>query len=175
MCVSNQKMLQYSVDKTKSKMEINSANNALKLRVSKINMKFAFDYKVWSDPEWVKEDGKGIISIADSDIDLQLMLTSKNGVLRVDFSEVKIYMQEYNVTLDGNSDFSTVIELMLRNFKKFIQKEVTQMVAWRIAKSTEDHLNHLLSKGGEIIDFSHDRKIKNYWNATLLEDPVFHP
>jgi len=120
MCVSNQKMLSYSVDKSRSKMEINSANNALKLRVSGVNMHFVLDYKVWSEPELIEEEGKGTFSISESDLDLQLMLTSKNGVLKVDFSEVKISMEEYNVTLDGTSDFSTVIELMLRNFKKFI-------------------------------------------------------
>lgn len=74
-------MRSYSVDKKASKLEINSANNALKLRVSGINMDFALDYKVWSEPEWFADEGSGSFQIRDSDIDLQLHLSSKNGCL----------------------------------------------------------------------------------------------
>ena len=72
MCMSNQKMLKYNVDKSRSKLEINSSENALKLRVTGIEMDFAFDYNVWSDPEWIKEDGKGSLKIADTDIVLNI-------------------------------------------------------------------------------------------------------
>ena len=74
-------MKSYSVDKATSKLEINSANNALKLRVSKINMDFSLDYKISSEPELIADEGTGSFQIGDSDIDLMLHLSSKNGVL----------------------------------------------------------------------------------------------
>lgn len=62
---------------------------------------------------------------------------------------------------------------MLRNFKKFIQKELTNMLAWRLAKSTEESLNQILATGGDIIDFSQMGSTNNIWNATLIDTPIF--
>lgn len=45
------------------------------------------------------------------------------------------------MNLDGGSDVSRAIEIILRNFKKFIQKEVSNMLAWRLAKTVEESLN----------------------------------
>ena len=50
-------------------------------------------------------------------------------------------MREYNVKLDGSSDMSRTVEIMLKNFKNFIQKEIVNVVAWRLAKSVEESLN----------------------------------
>ncbi len=60
------------------------------------------------------------MKVANCDIDSQLSLTRKDGLLQVDFSEVKIFLQEYNVTLDGSSDLSRGVEILFKNFKKFI-------------------------------------------------------
>lgn len=56
LCISNQRTLSYSIDKSRSKMQILSEKDALGLSVSGINMNFAFDYEIWSDPDgWVKD------------------------------------------------------------------------------------------------------------------------
>ena len=79
-------------------MKIHEEKDALKLTVSGINMNFVFDYKVWSEPEgWIKDNGSGDVKMHNSDIGLELSLTSKNGALQVDFSEVNINMEAYEV------------------------------------------------------------------------------
>lgn len=80
-CVQNQKMQSYSVDREASRLTINGTNSSLGLRVSKINMYFEMDYKMWSEPEWLNDAGSGFTQITDCDIDLQLGLSSNNGVL----------------------------------------------------------------------------------------------
>jgi len=63
-------------------MKIKSDINGLKLRVSGIKMNFAFDYKIWSEPgDWIKDEGVGDVNLHNTDIDLELSLTSKNGAL----------------------------------------------------------------------------------------------
>ena len=57
LCVSNQQMLSYSIDKDQSSITIDADKNALKMHTSGINLDFAFDYKVWSDPEWIEDEG----------------------------------------------------------------------------------------------------------------------
>ena len=82
-------------------------------------------------------------------------------------------MPEYNVTIDGSSDLSRTFEILMKNFKKFIQKELANVMAYRLSKSVEFSLNNQLSKSGDLIDL--DRSGGNYWNVTLLADPVFQP
>ena len=83
-------------------------------------------------------------------------------------------MAEYDVSLNGSSDMSRGIEILFKNFKNFVKKELTNVLAWRLAKSVELSLNGVLSRGGEIVDVS-DTNNSNYWNMTLLSDPVFTP
>lgn len=78
-------------------------------------------------------------------------------------------MQGYNVTLSGNSDLSRAIEILLKNFKIFIKRELTNMLAWRLAKGVETELNLYLSSGGEFVDLSQSSKDSgNFLNMTLL-------
>jgi len=87
-------------------------------------------------------------------------------------------MQEYNVKLDGSSDLSRTIEIMFKNFRNFIQKEIVNVVAWRLARSVEESLNQMLMRNssGEIVDLSSSKgSVTNSWNVTLLRDPIFEP
>ena len=78
-------------------------------------------------------------------------------------------MQGYNLTLSGNSDLSRAIEILLKNFKIFIKRELTNVLAWRVAKGVETELNHFLSSGGEFVDLSQSSKDSgNFLNMTLL-------
>lgn len=80
--MSNQRTISYSIDKSKSNLQIHPQKDALKLSVSGINMNFAFDYKVWSEPDgWIKDQGAGDVKMHNADIGLELSLTSKNGAL----------------------------------------------------------------------------------------------
>lgn len=114
------------------------------MHTSGINLDFAFDYKVWSEPEWIDDEGKGSFEIKDCALDVALSLTSVNGILQVDFSKVNIFLPEFNTTLDGSSDFSRAIEIIFRNFKHFMQKELSNILAWRLAKSVESTLNEIM-------------------------------
>ena len=84
--------------------------------------------------------------------------------------------------LDGSSDLSRTIEIVFKNFKNFIQKEIVNVVAWRLAKSVEESLNQMLMRNnsGEIVnDSSNNNKdqssITNILNVELLRDPIFEP
>lgn len=81
LCVANQNVIAYSVDKDRSSIQIDAEKNALKMHTSGINLDFAFDYKVWSEPEWIDDEGKGSFKIKDCALDIVLSLTSVNGIL----------------------------------------------------------------------------------------------
>ena len=124
-----------------SELKIHAPESKFKLHVQGINLQFTFDYSVWSEPELLLDSGSGRLDMAGCNIDLVLALTQKDGALQVDFTDVKILLLDYTVKLDGSSDLSQAVEIILKNFKKFIQKEITNVLAWRLTKSLESSLN----------------------------------
>ena len=56
---------------------------------------------MWSEPELISDEGDGDLQVYNTDLELQLKLTSKNGVLHVDFSEVNVEMKGYSIKLGG--------------------------------------------------------------------------
>ena len=93
-----------------------------------------------------------MIKVKNADLQLNLTPIQKDGMLQVDFSDVKIVIEDYKVDLSGTSDISVAIEILFKNFKHFFKEELTNMLAWRLAKSVEETLNSLLEANGEIID-----------------------
>ena len=79
-------------------------------------------------------------------------------------------MKGYSIKLGGQADFSRGIEIILKNFKQFIQRELTNVMAWRVARSVEVELNKFLSSGGQFVDLSQNQNNDsgNYLNMTLL-------
>ena len=57
----------------------------------------------------------------------------------------------------------------LNNFKNFFKKEISNILAWRLAKSVEILINQTLLKEGKKIDVEYGRL-----NTTLLYDPIFY-
>lgn len=122
--------------------------DALSLIVKGVNMEFNYGFKIWSEPEWIQDDGTGTIKVKNADLQLNLTPTQKDGKLQVTFSGVKIVIEDYQVNLDGSSDISVAIEVLFRNFKQFFKEELTNILAWRLAKSVEETLNSLLEANG---------------------------
>lgn len=104
-------------------------------------LNFEFDFKIWSEPKWLDDKGLGYIKVGNCDINLDLSLKNSNGTLQVDFSNVKVDLRDYSVTLDGQSDLSKAVEILFTSFKSFFRQEMTSMLAWRLAKSVEESLN----------------------------------
>jgi len=98
--------------------------------------------------------------------------TNGEGLLQVGFSEVNIDLAHHEVQLDGSSDLSKGIEIILKNFKSFFKKELAQMLSWRLAKSVEESMNSFLLSGGGLVEILGTKGA--FMNTTLTGDPVFH-
>ena len=53
--------------------------------------------------------------------------------------------------------------------------ELTSILGWRLAKAVEVSLNQVLASSGDMVDLSRTNRNNNYWNMTLLQDPIFSP
>ena len=53
--------------------------------------------------------------------------------------------------------------------------ELTSILGWRLAKAVEVSLNQVLASSGDMVDLSRANRNNNYWNMTLLQDPIFNP
>ena len=172
MCTNDIRLSEFEINIPESNLTILDEQKALGLQVSGIDLQFDFGFKIWSDPEWLHDDGTGMISIKNAGILITLNPSEQDGILQVSFSEVKINIEDYQVELNGTSDLSEAIEILFKNFKQFFKEELTNMLAWRLAKSVEDTLNNLLVTNGEVIDVTQQQS--TYLNATLLQDPIFN-
>jgi hypothetical protein len=140
--------------------------------VSDIEMSFSMDFELESTPEWFSDSGTAEVNIKRTSLDMVLNTINQGGVLQVDFSEVDFYIQDYDVKVNGATDLSAAIEIILNNFKTFFRTEITKMLAWRAAKSAEEALNRILFDQGEILALNEDRTI--HLNTTLVSDIFYH-
>jgi hypothetical protein len=72
----------------------------------------------------------------------------------------------------SKSDLGKAIEILLNNFKNFFKQELSNIIAWRMAKSVEDNINRNLIKSGKKVDIAN---LECRLNSTLTSDPVFLP
>ena len=67
---------------------------------------------------------------------------------------------------------SRAIAIILNNFKTFFKQDLSNMLAWRAAKSAEETLNSLMFNQGEILPLNQERTI--HINATMVTEPQYH-
>ena len=79
LCIGEQTVVSYSVREENSQLWIDEETNSLKLRVSGISLTFGFDFKVWSDPEWLHDEGTGVVTVYDCDMSMMLELFNDLG------------------------------------------------------------------------------------------------
>ena len=109
LCIGKQDILNYFVKESQSRIDIDEQNEALKLRLSGITLEFGFAFRLWSDPEWLHDQGTGVIEVSGCDLSLNLNLESVEGELEVSYSDVKIHSRDYSVELKGETDISAAV------------------------------------------------------------------
>lgn len=106
-----------------------------------MNLLFEFDYEISTDPEWISDEGQATVEVFNTDVDVVLSTSAANGILKVDFTEITININEYKVRLEGQNDVSKGIEILFRSFKSFFKQELTSIMSWRLAKSVQETIN----------------------------------
>ena len=105
-------MTNYSVKEEQSRLWIDADSRQLRLRVSSISLDFAFDFKLWSDPEWIKDKGTGTISVFDCDISLGVKLNrnEEDGTLEVSIEPEDDEEQDDIPALDVELESDVLLE-----------------------------------------------------------------
>ena len=153
-------------------MQLNSVNQQIEIRIEEINLMFTFSFDVWSVPGLVKDSGAGTITVTNASINLNLNPQNDQGSLHIEFYDTEFNIADYDVQVTSKSDMGKAIEILLNNFKNFFKQELSNIIAWRMAKAVEDNINRNLIKSGKKVD------IKNLGcrlNTTLTGEPVFLP
>lgn len=84
-------------------------------------MDFEMNYKMHSSPEWIHDKGKGRVTIRGMSISMRVVPEFKDGIFSVKIVEdlnQEIKMRDYNVELEGQTDFSQAVDYTLNNFKQ---------------------------------------------------------
>ena len=133
-----------------------------------MNLLFEFDYEISTDPEWISDEGQATVEVFNTDVDVVLSTSATNGILKVDFTEITININEYKVRLEGQNDVSKGIEILFRSFKSFFKQELTSIMSWRLAKSVQETINDMMLTSNHMLDMP-----IAYLNMTLIEPPLY--
>jgi hypothetical protein len=171
LCISKQRLSEFSIDKDASQLTIDSDGEQLQLRIEGIELKFELYYELDSNPEWFFDEGDGTVIVGGCAFNMNLKTINRNGILQIDFSDVDVDISDYSVELNGLSDLSKAIEILFNSFKSFFRKELVNMLAWRAAKSIEETLNDILFDQGEIVPLNKDSSM--HLNAKMVSDPIY--
>jgi hypothetical protein len=132
-------------------------------------MKFNFDFDMWTEPEWVRDHGRGTITVKDASISHNLLPMNDEGSLRIEFYDTAFNLNDYDVEIDSDSDLGKATEILLNKFKNFFKQELSNILAWRMAKTVEDLMNRNLIKEGKGLEIE---KLSARLNTTLTGDPM---
>ena len=168
LCSADQKLTQFRINQDKTNLTIMSKEKALKLHIEDMNLLFEFDYEISTDPVWISDEGQATVEVFNTDVDVVLSTTAEHGILKVDFTEIKININEYKVRLEGQNDVSKGIEILFRSFKSFFKQELTSIMSWRLAKSVQETINQMMLTSNHMLDMP-----IAYLNMTLIEPPVY--
>jgi hypothetical protein len=98
-----------------------------------MDMKFNFTFDLWTEPGWIKDHGVGIITVSNASISLNLSPENDHGNLHIEFYETSFNIADYTVNVESESDLGKATEILLNNFKNFFKKELSNVLAWRMA------------------------------------------
>lgn len=172
LCIDNQKMSNYAIKEGSSRIFIDPRDDALHLRVSGVSMAFDFDFKIWSDPEWLHDAGTGSISVFNADISLSLSLTKGSvGQLEVSYWDEKIHTRDYEVILNGETELSKAAQQMMTSFKVFFEEELTLLLANRLTTTAKQVLESKVMTNTDNSNLEDDSN--QYNKLILLSNPIF--
>lgn len=104
-------------------------------------MAFSVEYEIWTEPDMVHDKGTGRVTVSDASVFLNLMPMNDEGSLRIEFYETVFNIADYDVRIDSASDLGKATEILVNKFKNFFKQELSNILAWRMAKSVEETIN----------------------------------
>lgn len=114
------------------------------MKVVDMSFSFEFNFNIDSQPNWLKDQGRGSVKVDGCSITLSLTPINRNGIMQIEFFDVKLNLRDYHIDFEGNSDLSKAIHILLSSFKTFFKRDLANMLSWRLAKSVEETLNKAL-------------------------------
>lgn len=98
-------------------MEMTTEWPNLQFHMRGVDMDFELDYKMVSNPEWIKDSGSGKITIRGMNISLILETYELDGKLAVNFTSEPVpqavNLEDYQFTITGQTDFSKTYNYMM--------------------------------------------------------------
>ena len=72
MCTVDTTLTQFDIDTKESNLQILHEEKALSFIVKGINLQFNYGFKIWSEPEWIQDEGTGMIKVKNADFMITL-------------------------------------------------------------------------------------------------------
>jgi len=118
-CVYDQELQQFDIDFDNSRIIIDAYDKKLKLKVQISKLYFSSRFEITSEPKWLTDGGSYTASVINSSITMDLKTLMRENIIQIDFANVLIDIGQYDVKIDGGTDFSRAVEIIFNSFKTF--------------------------------------------------------
>lgn len=122
---------------------------------------------IYSDPEWIRDQGNGSITIKNFDIKFKLIPTNENGFLQFKFKDTQLNVGDLDGTFKGKTEIIESVNLIMQHFKQFFKEELTEIVTMQFANNLQDKLNKNLREQTPLMKFDDNIFI----NTSLTSHP----
>lgn len=115
-CVFNQELKQFDINFDQSRIIVNDLDKKLKLKVQISKLYFESEFEITSEPKWLTDGGSYKATVTDSSLIMDLKTFTRDNILQIDFSNVIVDIGQYDVKIDGSTDFSRAVEIVFNKF-----------------------------------------------------------
>lgn len=112
-----------------SSARILRSKKAIHLDLREIKFNYTTDYEIYTEPEWIKDQGRAVINITLVNISFLLVPVNNNGKLELNFEDVKVALNDDYILFNGTSDWSKAMTIITRSLKLFFKYEIGNMIA----------------------------------------------
>lgn len=126
------------------------------------------DFNIVSDPEWVRDNGKGKIIFKNFVVKVNIKPVNRNGHLEFEILHANMEVEDLDGVFTGQTEVIESVNLIMHSFKTFFREEITKIITLQLAKSVQATVNEKSRSMDSLIKF--DDHI--FINTSLTQSPI---
>lgn len=107
-------------------------HNVLLMQIKKLSVLLESHFKVYSRPDWIRDEGSCATHFKDLDLNLYLLPTMREGRIVMELDQFELNIDDFDSSFNGTTDISKAIgmifnegkQIFISNLRETLQKEL---------------------------------------------------
>ena len=153
LCQMNRVVKNISFKKNQTSLNI-STKDKIQLTFLGETAEFGVDFNINSDPEWIRDQGDGSITIKNFEIRVGMTPINVDGSLQFKFDNTQVDVGDIDGAFKGKTEIIESVNLLLKHYRQFFKVELTDVITMKFAKSLQAKFNQNLSQQSRLQKFN---------------------